>query len=121
VYNVTKKSESKQKYFRGDRMVRLYEDLGLNQGEFATKIDETQQHVSEWKRGVYDPKADALIRMAQVLHTTVDYLLGLTDDPKEKLEVKERQSLQEFLKGGLTTDEETEFLEYLTRRRKGKD
>lgn len=41
----------------------------------------TQNQVSRYERGVYNPPADMLAVMARTLDTTTDYLLGLTDKP----------------------------------------
>ena len=117
--NVAKHTE-KQTWLRADRMVRSREAIGMNQTDFAAAINDTQQHVSEWERGKYDPGAQSLIAISKVLGVTVDYLLGVSDEPQGKIEVTEQSTLQDFFDRGLTTDEETEFLEYLARRRKGK-
>lgn len=121
MYSVAKTNDKKQTYLRVDRFVQAYKDAGYNQTEFAVAINDTQQHVSAWEHGQYDPTAQALIRIVSVLPVTIDYLLGASDDPHGKIEQVKQKTLQDFLDGGLTADEESQFLEHLARRRKGKN
>lgn len=125
MYSVTKTKETKEKkptVLRVDRLIQSYKDAGYNQTEFAIAINDSQQHVSAWEHGQYDPGAEALAEIGRVLKPiTIDYLLGVTDDPHGKIEVTEQTTLDDFLDRGLTLDEEAKFLEYLARRRKGKN
>ena len=69
---------------------------GLSQEELAIKLNVVRQTISKWEQGLSVPDAEMLIKLAEVLETTVSILLGekiseqKTDDLKaisEKLEV----------------------------------
>lgn len=64
-----------------DRLKRLRESNGLSQREFAAQIGEIQQTVASWERGKGSPNDEKKIRIANFFHTTLDYLLGRTDNP----------------------------------------
>lgn len=57
----------------------LREDADLTQEQFAKLISCSQQAYSLYERGKRDIPTDVLIKLAQIHHTTTDYLLGLTD------------------------------------------
>ena len=57
----------------------LREDADLTQGQIAGMIPCSQQAYSLYERGARDIPTVVLIRLAEIHHTTTDYLLGLTD------------------------------------------
>ena len=81
----------------------LKESKGLSQEELAIKLNVVRQTISKWEQGLSVPDAEMLIKLAEVLDTTVSTLLGekisesKVDDLKaisEKLEVINLQLLQ---------------------------
>lgn len=66
--------------YRGVFMVRnlksLREEHGLSQQRLAELIGLTQQAVYKYERTSIEPDIDTLIALADVLHTTVDHLIG---------------------------------------------
>ena len=51
-----------------------------NQLNVALAVGVTQESISMYESGVSFPKANILIKLAEYLQTSTDYLLGLTDD-----------------------------------------
>ena len=51
---------------------------GLSQEELAERLHVVRQTVSKWEKGLSVPDADLLIRIAEILETTVSTLLGDT-------------------------------------------
>lgn len=64
-----------------ERLKFLRENKGLSQREFASEIGEIQQTVASWEKEKGSPSDDKKIRIANFFNTTLDYLLGRTDDP----------------------------------------
>lgn len=60
----------------GKRLKRLREEKGLTQKDLAEKLLLTPKAISFYELGSREPSGDALIRMAHILGTTTDYLLG---------------------------------------------
>jgi transcriptional regulator with XRE-family HTH domain len=64
----------------GDRIIRLRQEMGLNQLELAIKAGLKQATVSRIElNDVKQPGPDVLGKLATALNTTVDYLIGRTN------------------------------------------
>lgn len=59
------------------RIKELRVSTGLNQVDFAKKLNVTKQSVSNWENGNIQPSIDMLIKIATVFSVSADYLLGL--------------------------------------------
>ncbi|MBR5090929.1 MAG: helix-turn-helix transcriptional regulator [Ruminiclostridium sp.] len=55
---------------------KLREEHGLSQQRLAELLDVTQQAVYKYEKTSIEPDIDTLIAMADILHTTVDFLIG---------------------------------------------
>ena len=59
------------------RIKELRASMGMNQVDFAKKLNVTKQSVSNWENGNIQPSIDMLIKIATVFSVSADYLLGL--------------------------------------------
>ncbi|MBQ8383053.1 MAG: helix-turn-helix transcriptional regulator [Clostridia bacterium] len=64
------------------RLKDLREDHDLSQQFVAEYLQMKQPQYSRYERGHRDVPTDVLIRLSRLYQTSVDYLLGLTDNPK---------------------------------------
>ena len=62
------------------RIRDLREDSDLKQRELAGILGCSQRVYSNYERGDLDIPTDVLIKLAQYYGTSVDYILGLTDN-----------------------------------------
>lgn len=69
------------------RIRDLREDLDLNQTQVANFLGMSQTGYSKYETGENDIPTTVLIKLAEFYDTSVDYLLGLTDQ-KEKYTAK---------------------------------
>ena len=53
--------------------------MGLNQVEFAKKLDITKQCVSNWENDNVLPSIDMLMKLADLFKVSTDYLLGRSE------------------------------------------
>ena len=60
----------------------MREDHDWNQTELAQKLGMSQTGYSKYETGENDIPTAILIQLAEIYQTSVDYLLGLTDDPR---------------------------------------
>ena len=60
----------------------MREDHDWNQTELAQKLGMSQTGYSKYETGENDVPTAILIQLAEIYRTSVDYLLGLTDDPR---------------------------------------
>lgn len=64
------------------RIRDLREDSDLTQTQIAKILNCSQRIYSNYERGDVDIPTQILIKLADFHHTSVDYLLGLTDERK---------------------------------------
>ena len=64
------------------RLRDLREDHDMKQKDLAAYLNCSQQVYSNYELGQRDVPTDILIRLSQLYHVSVDYILGLTDNPK---------------------------------------
>ena len=59
------------------RIKELRASMGMNQVDFAKKLNVTKQSVSNWENGNIQPSIDMLVKIATIFSVSADYLLGL--------------------------------------------
>ena len=62
---------------------KLRENKNLSQAEVAKIINTTQQHYSKIEAGAADISGTKLKCLAKYYNVSVDYILGLIEEPKE--------------------------------------
>ena len=94
-----------------ENLKNLRKAKGLSQEELAIKLNVVRQTVSKWEKGLSVPDSEMLIRLAEVLDTSVTVLLGETVETQEneptdlkvlseKLELLNEQFARQNEKGG---------------------
>ncbi len=64
------------------RIRALREDRDIRQREIARYLNCSQQVYSNYELGQRDIPTDVLIRLAHYYEVSIDYLLGISDNPK---------------------------------------
>lgn len=64
------------------RLRNLREDKDLNQSEIAEILNISQTTYSRYESGILDISSISLIKLATFYNTSIDYLVGLTDEVK---------------------------------------
>lgn len=77
---VIERGERMDCYF--PRLRDLREDKDLSQQAIADYLGMKQPQYSRYERGLRDLPTDILIQLAKYYHTSTDYILGLTNDPR---------------------------------------
>lgn len=85
---------------RGFKAYKVAEDLGF---PFST--------YSNYENGNREPNFENLVHMCEILHTSADYLLGLTDDDRPQIVVKKEvdHKIHQLQKHYKETDPEKEL------------
>lgn len=65
-----------------NRLRDLREDHDLLQKEIAEKLKMTQQQYSLYETGVRDTPIAVLMTLAELYNTSIDYIVGRTDERK---------------------------------------
>ena len=72
------------------RIRDLREDTDMSQTTFAKLLGMSQTGYSKYETGENDIPTEILIKLAEIYGTSVDYILGLTDDPRPYPRRKQR-------------------------------
>lgn len=81
--------------FRPERLRERREKSDLSQHELGEALGTKQQAISMYEKGTRRPDHDTLTRLADVLDTSTDYLLGRIDYP-ERLSDRDFQVIDAF-------------------------
>jgi len=79
-----------------ERLRKARQAQGWTQSQLAAKLNVSDATISRYEKGVRYPDIETLKRLAFVLETSVDYLVGEKPDPDEKLPPEARRYLEEF-------------------------
>lgn len=99
-----------------DRLKKTREEKGLSQTFIAEKIGITRQAYNHYETGKRVPPNDVLIKIAQILDCSTDYLNELSNIPKPKSLDEELDGISFALYKGaqeLSDDDKKDVLNYL--------
>lgn len=65
------------------RLRELRNKSGLTQNEIASKLGVSGQTILNWENGIYEPKINQLIQLADLFDVTVDYLIERKNNDKK--------------------------------------
>jgi len=65
------------------RLKDLREDRDMNQSDIANILQTTQEQISKYETGKQMMGIDKYIELAKFYNVSLDYLVGLTDNPKK--------------------------------------
>lgn len=103
-----------------ERLKKLRKDAGLTQVEVANKLGISQPAYASWERGIKKPTQDNLVKIAQILNVSVDYLVGNSQETLDELDNIEL--LFRMNSKGLTEEEKEifkkELIEFMEERKK---
>ena len=86
------------------RLRELRSKSGLTQNEVAIKLGVSGQTILNWENGIYEPKINQLIQLADLFDITVDYLIERKvgdksiDDICRQLEKIPKEDIINFVK-----------------------
>ena len=92
-----------------ERLKTLRKQVKLTQAQIAEKLNISQQAYASWERGVKKPTQENLVKIAQVLNVTVDYLVGNSDEEFTNNKLEDIEFLFRKNSEGLTDDEKVVF------------
>ena len=103
-----------------ERLKKHRKDIGLTQVDIASRLGISQQAYASWERGVKKPTQENLVKIAQVLNVSVDYLVGNSEEKSN--EVDNIELLFRMNSKGLTKEEKEifkkELIEFMEERKR---
>jgi transcriptional regulator with XRE-family HTH domain len=94
------------KVFRGERLKEVRESRGLSQTDLEQLTGISNMQISRYESGKSEPTPEVIVKLANNLSITTDYLLGLVANPEDHLELQdlsptEARLLAAFRRGDL--------------------
>lgn len=106
-----------------ERLKDLRKQAELTQVDVAEKLGISQPAYASWERGIKKPTQENLVKIAQVLNVSVDYLVGNSEERIDELDNIEL--LFRMNSKGLTDSEKAvfkkELIEFMEERKKAFD
>ena len=103
-----------------ERLKDLRKQAELTQVDVAEKLGISQPAYASWERGVKKPIQENLVKIAQILNVSVDYLVGNSEEKTDELDNIEL--LFRMNSKGLTDEEKEifkkELIEFMEERKK---
>lgn len=103
-----------------ERLKNLRKQAGLTQVDVARELGISQQAYASWECGVKKPTQENLVKIAQILNVSVDYLVGNSDEKSDELD--NIKLLFRMNSKGLVDEEKAvfkkELIEFMDERRK---
>ena len=103
-----------------ERLKELRKKVNFTQVEIAEKLGISQPAYASWERGVKKPTQENLVKIAQVLNVSIDYLVGNLEEESDELDNIEL--LFRMNSKGLTEEEKEvfkkELIEFMEERKK---
>lgn len=105
-----------------ERLKELRKQAHLTQVELAKRLGIGQSSYADWERGKKNPTQENLIKLAQILNVSVDYLVGNSDEENTNKELEDIELLFRMNSKGLTDEEKEifkkELIEFMEKRKK---
>lgn len=105
-----------------ERLKNLRKQAHLTQVDVAEKLGISQPAYASWERGVKKPTQENLVKIAQILKVSIDYLVGNSDEDIEDNELDNVELLFRMNSKGLTEEEKVvfkrELIEFMEERKK---
>jgi bacteriophage CI repressor helix-turn-helix domain len=102
------------------RLKELRKEANLTQVELAKRLGIGQSSYADWERGKKKPTQENLVKIAQVLNVSIDYLVGNSEEKSDELDNIEL--LFRMNSRGLTEEEKEifkkELIEFMEERKK---
>ena len=103
-----------------ERLKKLRKKANFTQVEVAEKLGISQPAYASWERGAKKPTQENLVKIAQVLNVSIDYLVGNSEEKLDELDNIEL--LFRMNSKGLTDEEKVifkkELIEFMKERKK---
>lgn len=97
----------------GNRIRQLRKKHNLTQLELSEKVGIPKSTLAGYENGLRRPKFETMEKLAEVLHTSADFLIGITDNPQPSKPTKDLRKLLQadeyHIDGKKLSNEDLEF------------
>lgn len=97
----------------GQRLKELRQSNGLTCEEFGKKMGVSKVSEWQWENSINYPNQDTIIRIANYFNVSIDYLLGVSDNPRPDVQLDEFQVALYNGTEELTDEQKEDLLQYV--------
>ena len=105
-----------------ERLKNLRKQAHLTQVDVAEKLGISQPAYASWERGIKKPTQENLVKIAQILNVSIEYLVGNSDENLKEDELDNVELHFHLNLNGLTEEEKAifkkEIIEFMEERKK---
>lgn len=83
--------------FLGDKLKSIRKSRHLTQLELSKRLEVSKGTISAYEQGLSYPSIETLVKICNILDTSSDYLLGLSDELPFKLSGLNEEQMQTIL------------------------
>ena len=98
----------------GNRLRDIRDARGLTQKDLANRVGMSDQQIYRYETDKSDPTGEALAKISKALDVSVDYLLGLVDEPNSFLQESQLSPMEQKLLAAARSGLIVEALKALT-------
>ncbi|MEN3781465.1 helix-turn-helix transcriptional regulator [Priestia megaterium] len=96
--NNKKSTSTKNNNITGDRLRAMRKSLRLRQEDVGEVVRKSKSTVAGYESGFRSPNKETLDKLAELYRTSVDYLLGRTDNSSPTYNDNEPRDIRELIK-----------------------
>lgn len=96
----------------GEKILNLLDEMNMSQKQLADLINTSEPNLSRYISGERHISTDMLANIATALHTTTDFLLGISED-KDDFEYKDVERILARKSETMTREEKKRLLDIL--------
>lgn len=96
-----------------ERLKNLRKQAHLTQVDVAEKLGISQPAYASWERGIKKPTQENLVKIAQILNVSIDFLVGNSEEEITNKELADIEILFRKNSEGLTDEEKFVFKQEL--------
>lgn len=75
-----------------NRIKELRQKNHMSQVRLSIELEVSQETVSAYENGKYYPSFQTLLKLSSIFHTSIDYLMGLTDTNILSMKIKDEEA-----------------------------
>ena len=79
-----------------NRIKYLRESIRMTQKELGDRIGQTSSNISKYETGLLEPNIKTLSAMAVFFNASIDFIVGLSDDPTRRKKADNENSTNDY-------------------------
>lgn len=101
---------------RKDRLKSYRLKRNLTQEQLALELNTDKKQINRWEKGESAPSAGKLAELSTVLNVSVDYLLGISDNPIPNIQLNNMTELEIEVLSAMRRGDDKEAMKIIANR-----